>query len=114
MTESRASPPITSSRVKPVTRSHASLKNTIRPSWSSTQTSDIVVSVRTLANSSPRMKSGACDIEEAHLIVLERESDRPNRLRRELAEVGACLRARQQRLLVGPQRDHQRFGLGGI
>src|SRR5213593_4315422 len=111
MTKSRASPPITSSRVKPVTRSHASLKNRIRASWSRTQTSDIVVSVRTLANSSPRMKSGVCDIEEAHLVVLECEPGRSDRLRRELAELVACSRACQERFLVGPQRDHQRLCL---
>src|SRR5947199_4771362 len=94
MTKSRASPPITSSRVKPVTRSHASLKNRIRASWSRTQTSDIVVSVKTLANSSPRMKSGVRDIEEAHLVVVECEPGRPQRLRRELPEEDARRGAR--------------------
>src|SRR4051794_665104 len=103
MTKSRASHPTTSPREKPVTRSHASLKNRIRASWSRTQTSDIVVSVRTLANSSPRMKSGDRDIEEAHLVVLEREPGRPHRFRREFAEVAARLCAGPQRLLVGPQ-----------
>src|SRR6476661_8044299 len=104
MTKSRASDPTTSPREKPVTRSHASLKNRIRASWSRTQTSDIVVSVRTLANSSPRVNSGICDIEEAHLVVLDRESGRPHRFRRELAKVDARLGAGPQRLLVGPQR----------
>src|SRR5207245_10922571 len=105
MARSRGSAPTASARVNPVTRSHASLKNRIRPSWSRTQTRDIVVSVRTLANSSPRMKSGVDDIEEAHLVVLEREPGRSHRLRRELAEMLAGLRAGSQRLLVGPQRD---------
>src|SRR6476469_11122951 len=108
MTKSRASDPTTSPREKPVTRSHASLKNRIRASWSRTQTSDMVVSVRTLANSSPRMKSGVSDIEEAHLVVLERKPGRSHCLRRELAELRARLGARAQRFLVGPQRDHER------
>src|SRR5262249_55026678 len=43
--------------------SHASLKNTIRPVLSSTQTSDCVVSVRTFANSSPRGNSCALAVE---------------------------------------------------
>src|SRR5882724_7080269 len=114
MTKSRASPPITSSRLKPVTRSQASLKNRIRPSRSRTQTSDIVVSVRTLANSSPRMKSGVCDIEEAHLVVLECEPGRSHRLRRELAELVACRRTRPEGFLVGPQRHYQRLCLLGM
>src|SRR5258705_10610098 len=114
MTKSRASHPTPSPREKPVTRSQASLKNRIRASLSRTQTSDIVVSVRTLANSSPRTKSGICDIEEAHFVVLECKPGRSHRLRRELAEVVASLCACAQRLLVGPQRDDQGLRLGGI
>src|SRR6266540_5376347 len=114
MTKSRASHPTTSPREKPVTRSHASLKNRIRASLSRTQTSDIVVSVRTLANSSPRMKSGISHIEKAYLVVLECEPGCSHRLRRELAEVVARFRACPQRFLVGPQRDHQGLRFGGI
>src|SRR6476620_3165398 len=114
MTKSRASDPTTSPREKPVTRSHASLKNRIRASWSRTQTSDIVVSVRTLANSSQRVNSGICDIEEAHLVVLEREPGRSERLCCELAQSSARLGARPQRRLVGPEGDHERLRVGRI
>src|SRR5213596_1913506 len=114
MTKSRASHPTTSPREKPVTRSHESLKNRIRASWSRTQTSDIVVSVRTLANSSPRMKSGIRDIEEADFVILERQPGRSHRLRRELAEAAAGLCACPSRFLVGPQGDHQGLRLGGV
>ena len=44
----------------PVARSHASLNSRIRPSRSSTQTSDCVVSVRILANDSPTGNSSGC------------------------------------------------------
>src|SRR6476660_8651114 len=114
MTKSRASDPTTSPREKPVTRSQASLKNRIRASWSRTQTSDTVVSVRTLANSSPSVNSGICDIEEAHLVVLEREPGRSQCFCRELAESIACLGASPQRFLVGPQGDHERLRVGRI
>src|SRR3989442_11974986 len=114
MTNSRASTPITSSRVNPVTRSQASLNNKIRPSRSRTETSDIVVSVRTLANSSPRTNSARCDIEKAHLVVLEREPGRAHGFRRELAELVACRCARPHRLLVGPQGDDERLRLGRV
>src|SRR6476620_10011780 len=114
MTKSRASPPITSSREKPVTRSHASLKKRMRASCSRTQTSDIVVSVRTLANSSPRMKSGVSDIEEPHRVVLDRAPGRPHRFSRELTEVDPRQGAGSQRRLVGPQRNNKGFRLGGI
>src|SRR3954463_816505 len=60
MTTSRASRPMTSSRVNPVARSHASLNSRIRPSRSYTQTSDWVVSVRTRANESPTTNSSLC------------------------------------------------------
>src|SRR5438552_848240 len=105
MTNWRASTPITSSRENPVTRSQASLNNKIRPSRSRTETSDIVVSVRTLANSSPRTNSARCDIEEAHLVVLERQPGRAHRLRGELAELATRRRARQSRFLVVPEAD---------
>ena len=48
---------MTSSRVNPVARSHASLKSRIRPSSSYTHTSDCVVSVRIRANESPMTSS---------------------------------------------------------
>jgi hypothetical protein len=60
MTKSRASRPISSSRRKPVARSHASLKSRIRPSRSRTQTSDCVASVRILAKDSPTGNSADC------------------------------------------------------
>ena len=53
ITKSRASRPSSSSRRKPVARSHASLNSRILPSRSSTQTSDCVASVRIRAKDSP-------------------------------------------------------------
>jgi hypothetical protein len=59
------------------------------------------------------MKSGVCDIEEALLIVRGSAPVRSERLRRELAELVACRRARPEGFLVGPQRDYQRLCLVG-
>ena len=97
ITKSRASRPSSSSRRKPVARSHASLNSRIRPSRSSTQTSDCVVSVRILANDSPTANS--CGL--ARLI------------HRGWAE-GSCAHGRVRRGLrcqpVG-RRQHLRYGL---
>src|SRR5205809_4770969 len=114
ITKSRASPPSTSSRVKLVARSQASLKKRIRPSRSSTQTSDCVVSVRTLANSSPRTKSvtwawSSIDVEEGDLECLLRAPCHAHRRRGELGQALARLLAGRQRFLVGPERDHERL-----
>src|SRR5436189_1804726 len=109
MTNSRASRPSTSSRVKPVARAHASLKKRMRPEGARTQTSDIVVSVKTLANSSPGTNSVVSDIdvEERDLVGLQRLARHPNGLGREIAQLVTNLGARFQRLLVGPEREHE-------
>src|SRR5436309_3856095 len=111
MTKLRASQPSTSSRVNPVARTHESLKKRMRPALSKTQTSDIVVSVRTLANSSPTMNSvvSGIHVEERDLELLQRLPRHSQRFRRELAEPVACLGARTKGLLVGPERDHERL-----
>src|SRR5947208_2740308 len=106
MTKSRALPPSTSSRVNPVARSQASLKKRIRPSRSSTQTRDCVVSVRTLANSSPRTKSvtwarSSIDVEEGDLEGLEGTLSHADRGRGQLGQALARLLARPQRVLIG-------------
>src|SRR4051794_22269254 len=88
----------------------------MRPSAPSTQTSACVVSVSTLAKSSPRTKSVlTSDVEECRFVSLDREPRRADVRGGELAQAVACLGARLQRLLVRPQRDHEclRAGLVG-
>src|SRR5881396_3061245 len=111
MTKSRASRPSTSSRANPVARTHASLKKRMRPVLSRTQTSDIVVSVRTLANSSPTMNSAVSgiDVEERDLVLLQRLPRHADRFGGELAEPVSGLGARAEGVLVGPERDHERL-----
>jgi hypothetical protein len=57
MTVSRASRPTTSALVQPVTRSHARLKRTMRPSASSTQTSVCAVSTSAAPTSRSTVRS---------------------------------------------------------
>ena len=111
MTKSRASRPSTSSRANPVARTHASLKKRMRPVLSRTQTSDIVVSVRTLANSSPTMNSAVSgiDVEERDLVLLQRLPGHSHGFRGELAEAVAGLLARAEGILIRPERDHERL-----
>src|SRR5256885_6718461 len=79
----------------------------MRPSASSTQTSAWVVSVRTLAKSSPRTKSVlTSDVEERRFVLLDCESRRVDVRGRQLAELVAGLGARLHRLRVRPQGDH--------
>src|SRR4029079_2874545 len=94
----------------PVSRSRGALKKRMRPASASTHTSDIVVSVRIRANSSPRTKS-VCDIEQRDLVVLERNAARSQRFGAQLTELVPCLGARLQRGLVGPERQDERLAL---
>src|SRR5438094_320842 len=82
-----------------------------RARWSSTQTSDIVVSVRTLANSSPTMNSvvSGIDVEERDLVLLQRFPRHADCFGGELAEPVSGLGARAEGVLVGPERDHERL-----
>src|SRR6266516_7434320 len=84
------------------------------PLESSTQTRACVVSVRTLAKSSPRTKSVlTSDVEERRFVLLERKPRRADVGRRQLAEPVAGLGARPQGLLVRPESDHERLP-GGL
>src|SRR5436305_8777407 len=116
MTKLRASRPRTSSRANPVARTHESLKKRMRPALSSTQTSDIVVSVRTLANSSPTMNSvvSGIDVEERDLVLLQLLPRHADRFGGELAEPVSGLGARAECVLVGPERDHERLRASAI
>src|ERR671930_355583 len=108
MTSSRASRPSTSSRGKPVARTHASLKKRMRPERSRTQTSDMVVSVRTLANSSPGKNPVVSDIdvEERDLIALERrQAEQP-------AEARAVTEPREELVADGLQPPFVRLRCG--
>src|SRR5262245_53216899 len=117
MTNSRASRPTTSSREKPVARSHASLKNRIRPARSSTQMSDFVVSVRTLANSSPRTNPGVSvsaiagvsdpEVEEGDVELLDPFARRAGCVHCEGGEPFGRLGAPAQRFFVCPERDDE-------
>src|SRR5690242_17517312 len=101
---------MTSSRPKPVERSHASLKSRMRPPLSSTQTSACVVSVRTLAKSSPRTNPLLMsDVENRRFVALDGEALGAGRLGRELRELLAGLGARVEGFLVRPQRHDERL-----
>src|SRR5439155_16361196 len=97
-------PPRPASRLYP-------LQVPLRPTQSM---SDCVVSVRTLANSSPRTKSvtwarSSIDVEEGDLEGLAGTLRHAHGGRGELRQAFARRLAGPQRLLVGPERDHERL-----
>src|SRR5262245_29360288 len=124
MTNSRASRPTTSSREKPVVRSHASLKNKMRPARSRTQMSDLVVSVSTLANSSPRTNPGISvsaiagvsdpEVEEGDVELLDPFARRAGCVHCQGGEPFGGLGACAEGLFIRPERDYERPTFGPV
>src|SRR5690242_20228280 len=81
----------------------------MRPALSSTHTNACVVSVRTLAKSSPRTNSLlTSDVEQRRFVDLERQAFGPCGLSGELGELLTGVGARLEGFLVRPERDDER------